>query len=613
MDASGSHTADGVASCAHCGAPLAGDQRYCLNCGHRNGAPRIDFRALLGDGLGPLVGAGVGVGARVAGAAGATASAAGAEAPDAVRPRREGRLAQWRPSTAAAAICGVLVLGVMIGVALDPNGAISEAANSLLPQNIVVDLPPPAAPASPATGSSSASSAGGGEGGLSASAPVSGSSSSSTPSAGTQAASSGAGSSTGSAASTTTTTSTSTPASSSSLPAAQHIFVVMLSGHGFNEEFGTASKAPYLAKTLTAKGELLTNYDAISHGDLPNYVALISGQAPNPQTAADCTTYSSFVATTTKLDADGQLAGQGCIYPNEVKTLPDQLAAIGDTWRGYFEDMAAPAGKAASGTTGGPTGTTAATGTTGPAGTTGRAGTTGPTGAAAATPQATTCRHPATGAVDDTQTSRPTDSYTTRHNPFVYFQSIVSQTSLCSKDDVDLSKLTTDLKSTTTTPNFSLIVPNLCHDGHDATCADGTPGGLTAANTWLEQWIPKILASPAYKQDGLLVITTDQAPASGPLLDNSSCCDAHPGPAGPKVPAGGGRVGALLLSRYVKPGTRDIDPYNHYALLRTIDDIFGFGELGFAGDKKLKAFDAKVFNNKSGKKTKTSTPTTSIG
>lgn len=30
--------------CRECGAPLAADQRYCLNCGRRRGEPRIDFR-----------------------------------------------------------------------------------------------------------------------------------------------------------------------------------------------------------------------------------------------------------------------------------------------------------------------------------------------------------------------------------------------------------------------------------------------------------------------------------------------------------------------------------------------------------------------------------------
>jgi len=30
--------------CEQCGSPLAADQRYCLNCGKRRGAPRVDYR-----------------------------------------------------------------------------------------------------------------------------------------------------------------------------------------------------------------------------------------------------------------------------------------------------------------------------------------------------------------------------------------------------------------------------------------------------------------------------------------------------------------------------------------------------------------------------------------
>lgn len=33
--------------CAGCGAPLAADQRYCLECGQRRAAPRVDYRRYL--------------------------------------------------------------------------------------------------------------------------------------------------------------------------------------------------------------------------------------------------------------------------------------------------------------------------------------------------------------------------------------------------------------------------------------------------------------------------------------------------------------------------------------------------------------------------------------
>ena len=52
-----------------------------------------------------------------------------------------------------------------------------------------------------------------------------------------------------------------------------------------------------------------------------------------------------------------------------------------------------------------------------------------------------------------------------------------------------------------------------------------------------------------------------------------------PGFSGP----GGGNVGALIISPFTKPGTTNATPYNHYALLCSIENVFGLGHLGFAG------------------------------
>ena len=100
--------------------------------------------------------------------------------------------------------------------------------------------------------------------------------------------------------------------------------------------------------------------------------------------------------------------------------------------------------------------------------------------------------------------------YATRHDPFVYFHSIIDSPT-CKTNVVGLDVLTTDLASAATTPNLSYITPNVCDDGHDAPCKDGRPGGLESADAFLATWVPKILASPAYKAGGMLVITFDEA------------------------------------------------------------------------------------------------------
>ncbi len=69
-----------------------------------------------------------------------------------------------------------------------------------------------------------------------------------------------------------------------------------------------------------------------------------------------------------------------------------------------------------------------------------------------------------------------------------------------------------------------------------------------------------------------------------------------PGIIGP----GGGRIGAVLLSPYIRPGTVSTRPYNHYALLRSVEDIFGLDHLGFAGQKGLQPFGADVYTRPEG-------------
>ena len=111
----------------------------------------------------------------------------------------------------------------------------------------------------------------------------------------------------------------------------KHVFVIVLENEGFDVTFGPNSKAPFLSKTLTSKGVLLNQYFGTGHASLDNYIAMISGQAATPETRNDCQTFADFILT--GITPDGQAIGSGCVYPSVIKTLPDQLHAIGKTWR----------------------------------------------------------------------------------------------------------------------------------------------------------------------------------------------------------------------------------------------------------------------------------------
>jgi hypothetical protein len=306
------------------------------------------------------------------------------------------------------------------------------------------------------------------------------------------------------------------------------VFVIVLASPGYEQAFGAATQMPYLAHTLRPRGTLLPNYRLLDSADVPNYLAMISGQAPNSDTKAGCETYADFPAAT-KPDRQGAVSGSGCIYPVGVLTVADQITSSGRRWRAYLEDMSS-----------------------GPAG-------------------ATSCRHPQPGGLDDTQDARPGDQYAVRHNPFAYFHSLLDLGD-CLSNDVDLAKLAPDLRSAKTTPNLVYVAPNLCDDGTDTPCVDGRPGGPGAADAFLARWVPQIMRSPAYRQDGLLAIAFGR-PARG---DTSR------------------RTGALLLSRWLRPGSSDPHGYDPYGLLRSIEDVFGLDHLAHANDDATGTFASSL-------------------
>jgi hypothetical protein len=351
----------------------------------------------------------------------------------------------------------------------------------------------------------------------------------------------------------------------------------VLENEGYATTFGTPSDDSYLASTLPAAGALLTQYYGIGHHSLDNYVAMISGQAPNPLTQGDCQQYVDFPADAA-LSSDGQITDSGCVYPTAVKTVADQLTGAHRTWKAYMQDMGNIASR-----------------------------------------ESAVCGHPVIGTPDHTEDAAAGDGYASRHDPFVYFHSIIDDTARCDADVVPLGAtsgmlpagappgttgLVTDLKSIATTPNLSYITPNLCNDGHDSPCVNqqGSASPLVNIDAFLRTWVPLITASPAFKKDGLLEITFDEADTDGGNADASACCNEMPGPAGAEpgeFGPGGGRIGTVLVSPFIKGGTVSNVPYNHYSTLATIEDLFGLVRLGQAQTVSA-TFGKDVFTNPGG-------------
>ncbi|HEY6758270.1 MAG TPA: alkaline phosphatase family protein [Baekduia sp.] len=563
------------ASCSACGAALADDQRYCLECGERVHALPAAVAALLGPE--------------------AATTDADADEDDAAPAR--GTLVS--PRAAALAVLATLAFGSVLGTVISPTSS-SEASSPLLVAVTPARAPAPA-PVAPAPVVEPPAAPSG-----AADVPDSSSDAAATPTSDTTGGDD------------TSSTDTGTAPADDTPPKIKHVFLIMLNGHGYDEAFGTGSKAPYLSGTLAKQGEVVQNYYAATQGELANGIALISGQGPTAQTQLNCPQFTDVASTGT--GDDDQVLGDGCVYPAATKTLGDQLQADGKTWKAYVEDIG-----------------------------------NGPVG------DPMTCRHPAVGTADALQAPRPGDAYVTWRNPFVYFHSVIDG-SACGNSDIGLGQLNLDLTSADTTPAVSYIVPNRCHDGSVTPCADGQPAGLAAADAWLKTIVPQIMGSKGYADGGLIAITFDQAPQTGDGADATACCtpSAFPNlaaaaggattaapastaipattsvPASPALPAttaspattsapatttspasttapagtlppaddgtsspGGGRVGLLLLSSAVKAGSVDrTDSYNHFSLLRSIEDLFGLDHLGYAGDAAMPSFDKAVYNAK---------------
>lgn len=387
-----------------------------------------------------------------------------------------------------------------------------------------------------------------------------------------------------------------------------HIMVIELENEGYETTWGPGSPATYLNHVLRPEGELLADYYAIGHFSLDNYIAQVSGQSPTTTTQGDCVSQFADVAPATPA-ADGQVTGEGCVYPSSVETIATQLDAKYPpnpvthvaSWRAYEEDMGDTAARDG--------GTPDATG-------------------------GTDCAHPAVGGAPAVVATAD-DQYATRHDPFVWFHSIIDDQALCDANVVPLGTLGTtgkparsghlvrDLSSAATTPRFAFVTPNLCDDGHDTPCtgtnSTGThQGGLVGADDFLKHWMPTILSSPAYRSGSMLVVITfdesDVDPSTHPTYADA-CCGEQPGPNTPapgdasdtsdgQAP-GGGRVGALLLNaKYVTPGHVDTTgSYNHYSALRSYEDLLGLttggtdghGHLGWAAAPGLKPFGRDVF------------------
>jgi hypothetical protein len=240
-----------------------------------------------------------------------------------------------------------------------------------------------------------------------------------------------------------------------------------------NKERGSvvgSPDAPYVS-SLARRFAFASEYYAVAHPSLPNYLALTGG--------------STFGITSDCTD---------CTVG--ARNLVDELERKRVSWRAYMEGLPAPCF----------------------------------TGASAG-------------------------RYAKKHDPFVYYEDVVSSPARCRKV-VPLGALAVDLRRHRL-PRFVWISPDLCHDMHD--CDVGT------GDRFLASLLPPLLG--ALGPHGALFLTWDEA------ADDAGCCGKP----------GGGRVATIVAGPAARPHLSSATPFDHYSLLRTIEDGLGLRRLGASG------------------------------
>jgi len=283
------------------------------------------------------------------------------------------------------------------------------------------------------------------------------------------------------------------------------------------------------------------NYEASGNNICP-----ISGGGTDAATPAIDTTNESPGNSTINIDGIKSYAAN----PNTVgKTIADQLAAAGKTWKSYQESLP-------------PQGADGVNNSDGYF--------TDATDFSQIFPQLT----PPLSSGDVVKL------YAVKHNPFVYFQS-VQEGGL--KNTASFDALFGDLASGNV-PTYSFIAPNQCNDQHGRGNAgpycnfdpisDGSQSGLNPAliikgDDTVQTLVNAIHGSPAWKSGhDAIVLLWDENDYS--LSPNTN------------------QVMTVVDTNYGRHGKASGKYYNHFSLLRTIEGGLGLGCLNHACDSSTK-------------------------
>lgn len=311
------------------------------------------------------------------------------------------------------------------------------------------------------------------------------------------------------------------------VPHYDHIIVIVEE----NRSYATIldqNHAPAIAGLAKTYGQASQMF-AERHPSEPNYVAMLGGDTFG--IADDDSWYC--VAGSTQPNCRGSDKPGFVTHLIDGPNLATQLAAKGLGWRAYLENLPAPGSLA----------------------------------------------------IFSPETAdAPAALYAAKHSGFTNFATVHADPNLAT-ELVGFDALHRDLQSGSVPP-FAYVVPNQCDEMHGITSpkapSDCTGEGLIRrGDAEIHDLVTEIQASPIWAHGNTAVVITwdeDDKADRAPGLPQSCCVVDADNP-------GGGHIPTIVMTNHGPRGLNDPTPYDHYSLLRTIEDAFGLsGHLRHAGD-----------------------------
>ncbi len=299
------------------------------------------------------------------------------------------------------------------------------------------------------------------------------------------------------------------------MPRYKHIFVIIAENKAYGQIIGSTD-APRLNQFAKTYG-LASNFYGEVHPSEANYIAMLGGSnfGIHDDDAFYCQPGSGD-----RFCSHAKEPGYAS-HTITAKSLTDQLAEKGLTWKGYFENLPSPGSKAV-------------------------------------------------------VSPNPVRAlYAVKHNGFMNFKTVQDDPQLAQKV-VGLDQLAVDLSSGQA-PNYSHIILNQCHEMHGLAECPNPQQLIQTGDAQMGQLVDQIMKSPlwALPDHSAIVLTFDEDNNPGKKVEPQGCCGFDPRS---KANFGGGHIATIVITNHGPRGVVDATPYNHYSLLRATEDLFGIAE-----------------------------------